>query len=81
MIRPQVREDQRVRWWYRQNLVLYVNKTSLAVHPLLMAAARGRGVEWVHVNMLRGAGVRNLWCHMRPVLLKAIRRRFAQVRN
>ncbi len=80
-IRPRVREDQRVLWWYRQNLVIYANESSLAAHPMLHAAPCCEEIEWVHVNMLREAGVRNLWCHFRPVLGKAIRRRFHRVKK
>jgi hypothetical protein len=80
-IRPRVREDLRVCWWYRQNLVLYVNDTGLAAHPPLRGASCDRETEWVHVNMLREAGVRNLLCHLRPALINAIRRRFGHVRK
>jgi len=80
VIRPRIREDLRVRWWYRQNLVLYVNDATLAAHPLLKGAAAAceREMEWVHINMLRKAGVRNLLCHLRPALASAIRRRFGR---
>jgi SAM-dependent methyltransferase len=81
VIRPRVREDRRVLWWYRQNLVIYANEKSLTAHPLLRATSSRREIEWVHVNMLRSAGVRNLWCHLRPVLISAIRRRFCNVRK
>jgi SAM-dependent methyltransferase len=76
-IRPRIREEPRVRWWYRQNLVLYANDAGRAAHPLLGAAAASGypGLGWVHVNMLRDTGVRNLMHHLRPALVSAIRRR------
>jgi SAM-dependent methyltransferase len=76
-IRPRIRDDARIRWWYRQNLVLFAHDMALAAHPELRTAngAPGNAIEWVHVNMLREAGLRNLMCHLRPALLKALRDR------
>jgi len=79
-IRPLIREDPRVLWWYRQNLVLYASDAGLAAHPLLRdsTASDQPELEWVHVNMLRAAGVRNLMRHLRPALVSAIRRRLGR---
>ena len=80
-IRPRIRDEPGVRWWYRQNLVLYANEAGRAAHPLLGtdAASGEPGLEWVHVNMLRAAGVRNLLRHGRPALVTAIRRRLGLI--
>ena len=40
-IRPRIREDQRVAWWYRQNMVLFTSKVWLESHPILQADADG----------------------------------------
>jgi hypothetical protein len=81
VVRPRVREDRRVVWWYRQNLLIYANEAGLAAHPLLRTDPDASEIEWVHVNMLRDAGVRNLLCHMRPALISAITRRFSNNRE
>ena len=35
VIRPRIREDRRVVWWYRQNIVIYASEAGLAAHPAL----------------------------------------------
>jgi SAM-dependent methyltransferase len=77
VVRPRIRDDWHVKWWYRQNLVLFADDTALAAHPELRAAAGApvNAIEWVHVNMLREAGVKNLMCHLGPALLKALKRK------
>jgi hypothetical protein len=77
VIRPRVRDDRRVVWWYRQNIVIYASESSLAAHPVLRTDSEVSEIEWVHVNMLRSAGVRNLLCHLRPALVDALTRRFS----
>jgi hypothetical protein len=74
-IRPRIRDDRRVRWWHRQNLVLYVSGRALEAHPILRSSLADSPIEWVHVNMLRQAGLRNLFRHLRPALVSAIRQR------
>jgi hypothetical protein len=80
VVRPRIREDRRVKWWYRQNLVLFADDAALAAHQELRAApAPANAIEWVHVNMLREAGVKNLMCHLGPALLKALKRRIGLI--
>jgi SAM-dependent methyltransferase len=75
-IRPLIREDCRVEWWYRQNLVMFASDAAIAANPALgEASSNGKTVEWVHVDMLRRAGVRNLLSHLRPALRAAILKR------
>ena len=43
VIRPAVWADKKVKWWYRQNTILYVQKDhDLLNNPLLLEAAAGR---------------------------------------
>jgi len=77
VIRPRVRDDRRVVWWYRQNMVVYASEASLTAHPVLRTDSEVSEIEWVHVNMLRSAGVRNLLCHLRSALVDALTRRFS----
>jgi SAM-dependent methyltransferase len=81
VIRPRVRNDQRVVWWYRQNMVIYASEASLAAHPVLRTDSEVSEIEWVHVNMLRSASVRNLLCHLRSALVDALTRRFSHNRE
>jgi trans-aconitate methyltransferase len=75
-IRPLIREDCRVKWWYRQNIVMFANEATISAHPALdNARSNGTAVEWVHVDMLRRAGVRNLLSHLKPAIREAILKR------
>jgi SAM-dependent methyltransferase len=75
-IRPLIREDCRVKWWYRQNIVMFANKAAISANPALNKASdNGKAVEWVHVDMLRRAGVRNLLSHLKPAIRDAILKR------
>jgi SAM-dependent methyltransferase len=74
-IRPAIREDRRVEWWYRQNIVMFASKSLLWANPALRSAANSNiEIEWIHVNMLLPphAGVRNLLTHLKPALNRAI---------
>jgi SAM-dependent methyltransferase len=76
LIRPIIREDRRIDWWYRQNIALFASEAAILANPGLRATAfGGNELEWVHVNMLRQAGVRNLLVHLWPALNHAIRTR------
>jgi hypothetical protein len=79
LIRPLIREDRRIDWWYRQNIVLFATETTMLVNPALRESSDdSKEIEWVHINMLRTphTGVRNLLVHLWPVLGQAIRNRF-----
>lgn len=55
-IRDQVRSDDRVSWYYRQNMLVYVARDALSSYPALEAAVVPReasGLEWVHSNVVR----------------------------
>jgi SAM-dependent methyltransferase len=77
VIRPIVREERRVEWWYRQNIVMFASEEAMAANPALREASNdGRGLEWIHIDMLTlpHAGVRNLLVYLRPVLKQAVRK-------
>jgi SAM-dependent methyltransferase len=75
-IRPQIRDDERVKWWYRQNILLFASETALTLHPRLTSIpAPARAIEWLHINMLREVPVKSLMRHLAPAIVKALRRR------
>jgi hypothetical protein len=50
--RPRIRDDQRVSWWYRQNMVLFASPEAIAANPALANYAEvppGFESEWVHM--------------------------------
>jgi SAM-dependent methyltransferase len=51
-LRPQIRDDQRVAWWYRQNVVMFASPEAIAANPALAKYAEvpaGLESEWVHM--------------------------------
>ena len=77
VIRPMIREERRVEWWYRQNIVMFASQVAIAANRALREAVNdSRGLEWIHIEMLcpPHAGVRNLLVFLRPVLKQAIRK-------
>ena len=84
LLRPVIREDRRVEWWYRQNIALFGEKAAISANPKLQefndskeATGNTNEIEWIHINMISPphAGVRNLMAHLRPALGQAIRKR------
>jgi SAM-dependent methyltransferase len=78
VIRPAIREDRRIKWWYRQNIVIFAAEAALSANPALHETLNDdKGLEWIHINMLCSphAGVRNLMVHFKPLLGEAIGRR------
>jgi hypothetical protein len=56
LLRRKIRDDQRIKFWYRQNILLFASKEVVANNRLLQAeAARGTqaDIEWVHISMVR----------------------------
>jgi SAM-dependent methyltransferase len=54
-LRPVIRDDARVDWWYRQNILLFANDAALVASSRLAAAARAHpsgALEWVHAEVL-----------------------------
>lgn len=55
-IRPQIRSDGRVAWWYRQNLLVFASEKAISSNPRLRAEVlRGPQpeLEWVHISLVR----------------------------
>jgi SAM-dependent methyltransferase len=87
LIRPLIREDRRIDWWYRQNIVMFANEVAISANPSLRDNSNSdKGIEWVHINTLFPAdagvrsllaGVRNLSAQARPILGNAIRKKLA----
>jgi len=54
--RGRLREDNRVRWWYRQNLVLFASEEGIARNPALQEepeVASGAELDWVFFDVVR----------------------------
>lgn len=76
--RPKLRDDKRVAWWYRQNMVLFVSPDAIAANPGLAQCAEvppGLESEWVYMwtagpQCWPATGARGL---TRRVLLRAKR--------
>ena len=50
--RPKLRDDRRVAWWYRQNMVFFVSSDAIAGNPGLaecLEVEHGLEAEWVHM--------------------------------
>jgi hypothetical protein len=83
LIRPRIREDKRVEWWYRQNLVLFARKDWLESHPMLQPDADGTGDldnDWVHAELYRKVvitepGVKELLSRLPSAIRRSIARR------
>lgn len=60
-IRPLVREDKSVDWWYRQNIMLFCNESALDAYPKLRSCPCAEpAMEWIHVgSAARHFGPRN----------------------
>src|SRR5580658_2182035 len=50
--RPKLRNERRLAWWYRQNMVLFVSRETIASNPRLAACEQvppGSESEWVYM--------------------------------
>ncbi len=55
-IRPAIRDDRRVAWWYRQNILLFANASAVAEHPKVELHALPPGspeLEWIYAGLAR----------------------------
>jgi hypothetical protein len=86
-IRPRIREDQRVAWWYRQNMVLFTSKVWLESHPILQADAYAAGDlnrDWVHAKLYRRVtepSVKDLLIRLPSAMRKSVARRLKRSRG
>ncbi len=56
LIRPLIRTDKRVAWWYRQNILLFASEIAISSNDKLRAEASRESqpeLEWVHISMVR----------------------------
>jgi hypothetical protein len=79
-VRPVIRSDTSVRWWYRQNLLVFASPEGINAHPQLgPEVAAGVEMEWVYVAMAEKrhdlrATLRNMpgvpwaWSYLKPWL-------------
>ena len=80
-IRPRIRDDLAVEWWYRQNITLFAEEAALASNSGLRAWLKPTPVdlEWIHIDLLlQYVGARNLMSHVPPAVWQALKRRVAQ---
>ena len=81
LVRPRIWNDQRIAWWYRQNVLLFIHERALASYPVVAAAARNATADplsLIHpdnflfrVSSRRFPAVRELW-HTVRVLARAM---------
>lgn len=87
-IRPRIREDDTIVFWYRQNIVMFAGEEGLRLHPRLRQFRRSAnelGIEWIHVDSFATAldqlhgefnpGARRLLIELLRALKRSIRRR------
>jgi hypothetical protein len=79
-IRPMIRSDTSIRWWYRQNLLVFASPEGIKTHPQLGSEVEaGVEMEWVYMAMaekrrdLRATlrdmpGVPWAWSYLKPWL-------------
>jgi SAM-dependent methyltransferase len=61
-IRPRIRDDKRVAWWYRQNVLMFASEKAICSNESLRAEDSGEPqpeLEWVHVLMVHKDHSRN----------------------
>jgi SAM-dependent methyltransferase len=54
-LRRQIRDDPRVKFWYRQNLLMFASADALARNPILAeeaARAPEQEIEWLHISLV-----------------------------
>jgi SAM-dependent methyltransferase len=85
-IRPLIRQDSSVQWWYRQNLFVFASSQSIGTFPQLgEEVTKGEEMEWIHISLvkkqrdLRSAlrkmpGVPWTWSHLKPWIRPVTRR-------
>lgn len=77
-IRPAILTDNRIEWWYRQNMVLYGSEEAIRRTPELdtyRVPEDSRGIEWVQAFLIDDAGVRKLCSQLVFTTGRAVRRR------
>jgi len=77
-IRPLIRGESSVRWWYRQNVMIFASPEGIAAHPALgQEVPAGEELEWVYVSLVKKSrdlramlrklpGVPWTWSYLKP---------------
>jgi SAM-dependent methyltransferase len=77
-LRRRLRDDHRVKWWYRQNLVLFASQEGIARNPALrqeQEVASGAELDWVFFDVVRAHrnprflacnGIKRVWQRLIP---------------
>jgi hypothetical protein len=56
LLRPRLRDDDTVAWWYRQNIVIFANDEAINTHAALqnsVTTGQPLGIEWVHIDLVK----------------------------
>jgi SAM-dependent methyltransferase len=78
-IRPRIRDDRRVDWWYRQNIVVFASAAGVARNPHLIKEHEPESAnrfEWVYVDVVQQLLERRttrLWRSLRNIAGRARR--------
>jgi hypothetical protein len=80
-IRPVVRDDRRVDWWYRQNLVLFAHPAEVSRKPRLKGldeAVKVEDTEWIHITTVtrQGESLEYILPHLPSATWRAVKRTF-----
>ncbi|MGH7813531.1 MAG: class I SAM-dependent methyltransferase [Candidatus Binataceae bacterium] len=77
--RPRIRDDRRIDWWYRQNMVLFATPAAIAANPKLANLKElpaGKELEWVYMHVAESlSGQLNLIQSLRRALRRLVRKR------
>jgi len=80
-VRPRIRDNQSIEFWYRQNMILFASPKAVAMSPKLSAEpalSEGSELEWVHHNVAyRYGSVRAVLRELRQQVAFSLRRRTA----
>jgi SAM-dependent methyltransferase len=77
-IRPRIRDDSAVGWFYRQNITLFAEQAALEANPRLCACLKAAPIdlEWIHTELFRQyVGTRNLVTRVPPAVWQTLKRR------
>lgn len=58
-IRPRIRDNQAISWWFRQNVVIFASRQAVKKFDTLAAEADAESIEWIHISAVRNALQRN----------------------
>jgi SAM-dependent methyltransferase len=85
-LRPRIRDDSRIAYYIRQNLILFLNDQMLALRPALHSYAYRTGDcegEWIYIDLYRKwldrgsaeLGVKELLSRLPLAIIRSLRRR------